>query len=186
VAALHNTLGLVRTLIALVATCLVGVVSGWPGAARAGTPTPAPPAESGAAAKAESLGPPAVVVEMTDRVRFEPAEVKINVGDVVQWKGVSALVHTVTDVPSLATMEGSAQLPPGAAPFNSGDLQPGASFLHRFMVTGTYRYFCIPHEAARMVGTVVVAPAGASVGSGRTDAPRAVAPKAGPASASSG
>ncbi|WP_162622742.1 plastocyanin/azurin family copper-binding protein [Salinisphaera orenii] len=37
-------------------------------------------------------------------------------------------------------------------------MAPGADYAHRFTEPGTYRYFCIPHEAAGTVGTVVVKP----------------------------
>ncbi|NIR46298.1 MAG: hypothetical protein GWN99_17830 [Gemmatimonadetes bacterium] len=49
-------------------------------------------------------------------------------------------------------------MPEGAEPFNSGNLKPGASFSHEFSVAGTYTYFCIPHEGAAMIGTVIVEP----------------------------
>ena len=35
-------------------------------------------------------------------------------------------------------------------------LNKGDTFKQTFNVPGTYKYFCIPHEAACMVGTIVV------------------------------
>lgn len=97
-----------------------------------------------------------VKVQSTDLLKFEPAKVVIHVGDTVTWHNASVLVHTVTDVPKLAARAADVALPEGAEPFNSGNLQPNADFEHRFTVPGTYRYFCIPHEAAGMIGEVVV------------------------------
>jgi plastocyanin len=66
------------------------------------------------------------------------------------------IVHTVTADPEEATVEKSVHLPDGAAPFDSGDLDRGETFTYTFETPGTYRYFCIPHEGAKMFGTVVV------------------------------
>ena len=44
----------------------------------------------------------------------------------------------------------------GDASFDSGQLEPGATFSHTFRVPGTYRYFCVPHEVAGMIGTLIV------------------------------
>lgn len=100
----------------------------------------------------------AAVVGMTNRLLFTPDTVRIRVGQSVRWENTSDLDHTVTADPSRATRAGSVELPQGAAPFDSGNLQPGAAFTRRFDVPGTYRYFCVPHEVAGMVGTVVVVP----------------------------
>jgi plastocyanin len=35
-------------------------------------------------------------------------------------------------------------------------MAPGAVFEHTFRVAGTYRYICVPHELAGMIGTVIV------------------------------
>ena len=97
-----------------------------------------------------------VNVIMTNKLTFEPKKVTIYVGDTVEWENKSFLVHTVTADPSLATIEGSAALPPGAKPFNSGDIPPGGKFSHTFTKPGKYRYFCIPHEGAKMIGEIIV------------------------------
>jgi plastocyanin len=96
------------------------------------------------------------MVAMTNRETFTPATIHIHVGDVVTWKNTSSAVHTVTDDPKLAARPADASLPPGAKPFNSGFLKAGADYRHRFTVPGTYHYFCLLHEAAGMLGTVVV------------------------------
>lgn len=95
---------------------------------------------------------------MTNTLKFLPDIVRIEVGMTVEWRNTSLLVHTVTADPDAATLPESAQLPVGAKPFDSGTLDAGTTFRHRFDVSGTYSYFCIPHEGAAMRGTVIVEP----------------------------
>jgi len=101
-----------------------------------------------------------VQVEMTDGLAFSPDVVTITSGQTVTWVNTSAMPHTSTGDPEknpLAALHPEyAQLPDGAEPWDSGILLPGDSFSHTFTVAGTYRYFCIPHLAAGMVGTVEV------------------------------
>lgn len=93
---------------------------------------------------------------MTNELQFNPATINIRVGDTVTWQNSSELVHTVTDDPALAQDPANSVLPPGAQAWDSGDLAPGQSYTKTFTVPGEYRYFCRPHEAAGMVGTIVV------------------------------
>jgi plastocyanin len=102
--------------------------------------------------------PPETVI-MTDQLRYDPAKVTIADGGTVVWKNPSNLVHTVTDDAQLAVSPRDAQLPKGVSPFNSGNIDPGASWSHTFDVPGTYKYFCIFHEAMGMTGEVIVEPA---------------------------
>ena len=101
---------------------------------------------------------PAARVTMTNELGFAPRKITIKVGQTVEWRNRSFLVHTVTADPKLAADRKDVALPAGAKAFNSGSLQPKATFRHSFTVAGTYRYFCIPHEAAGMVGEVIVKP----------------------------
>lgn len=103
---------------------------------------------------ADEAGP--VVVTMDNMLKFIPAQVTIASGATVAWRNTSLLVHTVTADPDKAARPESTALPEDAAPFDSGDIVPDGTFSHRFTVPGTYRYFCIPHEGAAMIGTVVV------------------------------
>jgi len=82
--------------------------------------------------------------------------VTVKVGDTVQWQNDSVLVHTVTDDPDLVANQVDYALPEGARPFDSGGLEPAATFAHTFTQPGTYKYFCIPHEAAGMIAEVIV------------------------------
>lgn len=106
--------------------------------------------------QAEGTEDVAAVVEMTNSLEYIPSQITVRVGDTVEWRNTSDLVHTVTADPSLARNEEHVQLPPGAEEFNSGDIPPGESFRHTFETAGMYEYFCIPHEMRGMLGSVVV------------------------------
>lgn len=99
---------------------------------------------------------PAVTVEMTDALTFEPARVTVRSGQTVRWTNPSGVKHTVTADPAVAIEPGHVRLPEGAEPFNSGPVGTGESWSHTFTVPGRYEYFCIPHELDGMVGTVIV------------------------------
>ncbi len=101
---------------------------------------------------------PAAVITMSNLLKFEPAEVTVTAGETVLWKNSSLLVHTVTADSSLVANPANVALPKGAAPFNSGNIEPEGTFQHTFTVPGKYRYFCIPHEAAKMIGEIIVKP----------------------------
>lgn len=111
-------------------------------------------------ATAQSDGGPAATVGMTNTLQFTPDTVRVQVGETVRWENSSVVVHTVTADPEEATLEESVRLPEGASPFDSGNMDPKETFEYTFEVPGTYRYFCIPHEATKMYGTVIVEPAG--------------------------
>jgi plastocyanin len=93
---------------------------------------------------------------MTDQLRFEPASLTVPRGSTVTWTNTGAVEHTATDDPSKAVTASNAALPSGAQPWDSGTVAAGQSFSHTFDTPGTYKYFCIPHEAAGMVATIVV------------------------------
>lgn len=113
----------------------------------------------GSSLEAQAQSPsPAVTVDMTNTLTFDPDTVRVQAGETVRWTNGSVIVHTVTADPDEATTDESVRLPEGAAPFDSGTLDPEARFEHTFEVPGTYRYFCIPHEGGKMYGTVIVAP----------------------------
>ena len=114
----------------------------------------------GAAAEGDTEAGAAVAAEvtMTNRLTFEPATIRIRAGQTVRWRNTSDIVHTVTADPSMAQSAESVRLPDGARPFDSGNLAPGAAFTYTFETAGEYRYFCLPHELAGMIGTVIVEP----------------------------
>jgi plastocyanin len=97
---------------------------------------------------------------------FLPARYEAAVGDTVVWGNTSARAHTITAVQS--------ELPEGAAYFASGGfdsqsaatdgwqsgleggVSPDGTYEHTFEVAGEFPYYCIPHIAAGMKGTVIV------------------------------
>lgn len=110
-----------------------------------------------AATKAAASGASATV-RMTNSLVFEPKALEIRVGETVRWENTSDVPHTVTADPDKTGNPDQVRLPRGAEPFDSGLLEAGEAFSRTFTVPGEYRYFCIPHQMANMVGTVVVRP----------------------------
>ena len=96
------------------------------------------------------------VVEMNDALKFIPETLTVKTGDTVTWRNTGKMVHTVTDDPMKARNEASTRLPEGVQPWDSGNITRGQSWSRRFDVPGEYTYFCIPHELAGMVATIVV------------------------------
>ena len=98
-----------------------------------------------------------VVITMTDKPPgYVPPKVTVASGSTVEWKNTTATLHNVSTEADAALTPSDVSLPPGAEPFDSGFMTPGASFNYTFTVPGTYRYICIPHEKDGMIGEVVV------------------------------
>jgi hypothetical protein len=65
-------------------------------------------------------------------------------------------VHTATAYHP-ANAQHPLRIPAGASPWDSGYLvNPGDSFEVQLTIEGIYDYYCTPHEAAGMVGRIVV------------------------------
>lgn len=115
---------------------------------------------AGLAAPRPARTEPAVEIRMKSdaegaHVRFDPIGLLIRPGQVVRWV-IELNVHTTTAYHP-ANDHHSLRIPVGAAPWDSGYLvDSGQSFEVRFTVEGVYDYFCTPHEAAGMVGRIVV------------------------------
>jgi len=73
--------------------------------------------------------------------RFVPDALTIDAGTTVEWVNNGRGVHTVTD---------------GDGAWDSGSISPGEKFTHMFSRPGTYPYYCIPHRAMGMTGTIIV------------------------------
>jgi hypothetical protein len=71
---------------------------------------------------------------------IDPEELTIEAGDTVEWHIVSGR-HSTTSKDDA---------------WDSGELQQGMTFAHRFETAGVYPYFCRPHDFMR--GTVTVLP----------------------------
>ena len=97
-----------------------------------------------------------IAVEMNDNLRFAPTEITIKVGDTVEWRNTGSIGHTATADPGRAPGSKNIALPAGAETFDSGWMKGGQSFRYTFSEPGVYRYICLPHEGARMFGTVIV------------------------------
>jgi len=96
---------------------------------------------------------------------FDPATITVAVGEEVLWYNNSARAHTITaydeGIPAAADYFAtggyeSTRAAREAWDGMSGAITSGETFSHTFEVPGRYNYFCIPHERAGMVGTVVV------------------------------
>ena len=84
-------------------------------------------------------------VKATATNKFEPASLKVKVGDEVTWTADG--FHTVTS--------GTAQ----GGPDPSGPLKSDMGFktyTWKFAKAGTYKYFCQPHASVGMEGEIVV------------------------------
>lgn len=90
---------------------------------------------------------------------FDPVGIHIEPGDTVRWIQVRDY-HSVTAYhPANGNHE--LRIPESAQPWDSDILlgkypAKGSTFKHKFAVEGVYDYFCKPHEAAGMVGRIVV------------------------------
>lgn len=89
-------------------------------------------------------------------VVFDPIGLLVRPGQRVRWVNDGHNVHTTTAYhPDNAGHP--LRIPTAAEPWDSGYLiNPGDSFEVRFTVEGIYDYYCTPHEAAGMVGRIVV------------------------------
>lgn len=97
-----------------------------------------------------------VVIRMADGLQFRPARVTVKRGTRVTWKNVGSVAHTITSIRAKATNKAYARVPAGAKAWDSGFVGGGRSYSRVLRIPGVYRYFCIPHEGAKMIGTIVV------------------------------
>ena len=99
---------------------------------------------------------PAATVSITEGLKYKPDKVTVYVGDTIEWKNDAKEAHTVTVDAKLAKKKGDSELPKGAEGFNSGLIEPGKTYSHKFTVAGTYKYFCMGHEMQGLTGEVIV------------------------------
>jgi plastocyanin len=86
----------------------------------------------------QNLEPADYTIEIKN-FAFSPAELKINIGETVQWTNQDSATHTVTSDDGL---------------FNSGNLPNGASYTYTFDTKGNYEYHCSIHPS--MAGKIIV------------------------------
>jgi plastocyanin len=106
----------------------------------------------------EQEAAPAVTVIITPDFQFDPEEVRIRVGEAVEWRNEGRAPQTVTDNPAWAGDDSSVVLPEGAEPWDAGIVNFGDSVTHVFDVPGEYVYVSLPQEANGMTGRVIVEP----------------------------
>lgn len=97
-------------------------------------------------------------IDMVGQSQYVPAQLTIKVGETVTWRNKSTIDHTATGDPTKVLNRANVRLPAGAAAWDSGTIGAGTSWSRRFDVPGEYRYCCLPHELAGMVGTLMVEP----------------------------
>jgi plastocyanin len=111
-------------------------------------PSSAPPTTLGPTSGAAASS---VAVRIAD-LAFAPATIRVSVGATVTWTNGDQAIHSVTATD---------------AAWDSGILDPGASWSRRFTTAGTFSFVCSVHPS--MQGQVVVGPSG----SGSTTSPAA-------------
>jgi len=99
-------------------------------------------------------------------IAFAPDELTVPAGTTVVWKNTNSRTHTVTayeaSIPDEATYFASGGFDSQQAAVDgyyeelAGGIRSQATYQHTFAEPGEYRYFCVPHEDAGMVGTVTV------------------------------
>lgn len=109
----------------------------------------------------------AIMSKDGSQVYFDPVGLHIEPGDTVRWVQVNGYHSVAAYAPANGNHE--LRIPSGAPPWDSGILlgefpARGSTFEHTFTVQGVYDYFCQPHEAAGMVGRIVVGEPGAGPG----------------------
>ena len=77
-------------------------------------------------------------------LNYAPASVTVAKGGKVTWTNNDPVAHTVT----------ATSWPSGASGFDSGNMNPNATYTVTFTVDGTYNYLCSYHYW--MHGTVMV------------------------------
>lgn len=102
-------------------------------------PSVAPAAASQSTPQTEQTSAPKVVTVTIRIMKFSPEQIEIKAGDTVEWKNADLTPHTAT----APTKE-----------FDSGPINPGASWRMTFVKAGTFPYICTFHPEMR--GAVVV------------------------------
>jgi plastocyanin len=97
-----------------------------------------------------------VRITVTANRTFEPPSITVTAGDTVQWVNAGRAPQTVTGDPAKVQNKADAVLPSGAQPWDSGTLNTGQTFAHRFDTPGEYTYTSLPAEGQGLVGRISV------------------------------
>jgi plastocyanin len=105
-------------------------------------------------------------VEMTDGLAYEPKKIQVEAGTTVTFENVGSIGHTVTayeeEIPDGAEYFASGGFDSlqaakdGYSNGQEGNIPKGESYEVTLETTGTYEYYCIPHEMNGMVGQIKV------------------------------
>jgi plastocyanin len=105
-------------------------------------------------------------VEMTDELAYEPKKVEVEAGTTLTFENVGSIGHTVTaygdtvpDGASYFASGGYDSQQAAADAYNEnqgGNIPEGETYEVTLETTGTYEYYCIPHEMNGMVGEIKV------------------------------
>ncbi|WP_336338869.1 plastocyanin/azurin family copper-binding protein [Haloarcula brevis] len=105
-------------------------------------------------------------VEMTDELAYEPKKIQVEAGTTVTFENVGSIGHTVTAyedrIPDGATyfasggFDSQQAAKDGYSNGTEGNIPEGESYEVTLETTGTYEYYCIPHEMNGMVGQIKV------------------------------
>ena len=141
--------GLVIGIVLIIGGCPPTASTGTGTDTAGNTTTGTTTGNTGGTAGTGTTTPQTVEVEMRG-FAFSPKEVTIHKGDSVKWvnRETSAIPHTVTSGNPGATDAG--QL------WDSGDLNPGQSFTHKFDAVGAFTYFCRHHSSTMHDAKVTV------------------------------
>ncbi len=96
------------------------------------------------------------VIHITGRNVFDPAGLTVTRGSTVVWQNSGTGPQTVTCDPAKARQGITVQLPPGASPWDSGDLYAGEVWSHTFETPGTYTYFSRYGAESGTIGTITI------------------------------
>ena len=92
-----------------------------------------------------TMDPAANQVVMTD-FKFSPESMSIMAGDSVVWVNKGKAPHTSTS--------GRDGRPDGK--WDSGNINPGGTYVRTFSTPGVYWYYCTPHVTMGMQGRILV------------------------------
>jgi plastocyanin len=165
----HRTLCLVTSILALTAcggeTKTPAVDTTSAPAAMPAPSTPATPAPAAAAVPVAITGKTHEVRMIGDAkgYRYEPANITIKAGDGIRWIMVNGGPHNVSfwadSIPAGAAAQLAGAMEKQISPLSGALLmQPNETYTVSFgnAPKGTYHYFCTPHLALNMKGTIIV------------------------------
>jgi plastocyanin len=105
-------------------------------------------------------------VDMTDELAFDPPKVEVEAGTTLTFENVGSIGHTVTayedKIPDGATYFASGGYDSESAAVEAynneqgGNIPKGETYEVTLETTGTYEYYCVPHEMNGMVGEIKV------------------------------